>query len=190
MFDYFGVLVSVVMGLALIHLLRGAVRLIQMRHEVRPYWVHIVWTVNCALFVLAIWWGMFWWRELQDWSVLWFYFIAGYAIALFMWSAMLYPPEYPAGFDFEVYFFDNRIWFFGIQTVVFCMDIPETLGKAFLHLRPVPGAYAVLAPTMIGISLAGLITKNRRAHAVLCLMWLGLFLGYLLLTPIARIFRG
>ena len=167
MFDYFGVLISVIMGLALIHLLRGAVRLIQMRHEVRPYWVHIVWTINCAIFVLAIWWGMYWWRELQDWTVGWFYFIAAYSIALFLWAAMLYPPEYSSGFDFEEYFFYNRPWFFGIQTVVFLMDIPETLEKAALHLRPVPAQYVILAPTMIAISLTGLLTKNRRVHAVL-----------------------
>lgn len=81
MFDYFGVLISLIMGLALIHLLRGAVRLIQMRHDVHPCWVHIVWTINCVFFVLAIWWGMFWWRELHDWTVGWFYCIAAYAIA-------------------------------------------------------------------------------------------------------------
>jgi hypothetical protein len=190
MFDYFGVLISVIMGLALIHLLRGAVRLIQMRHEVRPYWVHIVWTINCAFYVLGIWWGMFWWRDLQDWTVGWFYFIATYAIGLFLWAAMLYPVEYSRGFDFEKFFFDNRRWFFAIQTLVSLMDIPETLQKAALHLRPVPAQYAILAPTMVAISLTGLLMRNRRVHAVLCVAWFILLVGYLFLTPIARIFKG
>ncbi|HEY4771883.1 MAG TPA: hypothetical protein VIH50_02530 [Steroidobacteraceae bacterium] len=190
MFDYFGVLISVIMGLALIHLLRGAVRLIQMRHEVRPYWVHIVWTINCAFYVLGIWWGMFWWRDLQDWTVGWFYFIATYAIALFLWAAMLYPVEYSRGFDFEEFFFDNRRWFFGIQTLVSLMDIPETLQKAALHLRPVPAQYVILAPTMVALSLTGLLTRNRHVHAVLCVAWFTLLVGYLFLTPIARIFKG
>ncbi len=46
MFDFFGVLISVIFGLALTHLLRGLGRLIQMRHETRLYWVRIVWTIN------------------------------------------------------------------------------------------------------------------------------------------------
>jgi hypothetical protein len=70
------------------------------------------------------------------------------------------------------------------------MDIPETLRKAALNLRPVPDAYVILAPSMIAISLLGLFLKGRRVHAVLCLAWLILFVGYVLLTPIARIFKG
>ena len=40
MFDYFAVLISVILGLALIHLLRGLAKLIKMRHEITHYWVH------------------------------------------------------------------------------------------------------------------------------------------------------
>ena len=54
MFDYFGVLISIILGLALTHLLRGLAKLIQMRHEVEPYWVQIVWTLTVTIFVLAI----------------------------------------------------------------------------------------------------------------------------------------
>jgi hypothetical protein len=48
-FDYFAVLISVILGLALIHPLRGLAKLIQMRHEIKPYWVHIVWTFNVII---------------------------------------------------------------------------------------------------------------------------------------------
>lgn len=48
-FDYFGVLISVIMGLALTHLLRGLGRLMQLRYQAQPYWVHIVWTVNALI---------------------------------------------------------------------------------------------------------------------------------------------
>lgn len=53
-FDYFAVLISVILGLALIHLLRGLVKLIQMRREITHYWVHIIWTFNVIIFVMAI----------------------------------------------------------------------------------------------------------------------------------------
>lgn len=99
---------------------------------------------------------------------------------------MLYPP----GFDFEKYFYYNRRWFFGIRTGVFLTDIPETLEKAALHLRPVPAPYVLIAPSIIAISLTGLLTKNRRVHAVLCVAWFTGVVGYLFLTPIARIFKG
>lgn len=102
--DYFGVLISVILGLALTHVLRGLGRIIQMRHEVRSYWVHIVWAINVVIYVLAIWWSMYYWKGLEDWNFEWFFFIAGYAIAVFMWAYMLFPAEFPAGVDFNAFF--------------------------------------------------------------------------------------
>jgi hypothetical protein len=87
----------------------GLAKLIQMRHEVRPYWVHVIWTINVVVFVLAIWWGMFYWRGLWEWSAEWFYFMATYAILQFMWASMLYPPEFPAGLNCEDYFLRTGI---------------------------------------------------------------------------------
>jgi hypothetical protein len=64
-------------------------------------------------------------------------------VAIFMWSYVLFPAEFASGVDFKNYFYENRRWFFGIQTVVFLMDIPETLQKSVLHLRPVPAVITI-----------------------------------------------
>jgi hypothetical protein len=188
MFDFFGVLISVIFGLALTHLLRGLGRLIQMRHETRLYWVHIIWTINVVLFVLAVWWGMYWWKGLDDWTFGWFAFISGYAIAIFMLAYLLYPAEFPAGVDFEAFFFDNRRWFFGIQMLVVLWDIPETLQKAALHLRPIPVQYGYLIAGLLLVSFVGLITDKRSVHAVISIAWLLLVLGYEFISSAARIF--
>ena len=187
MFDYFGVLISIIFGLSLTHVLRGLGRLIQLRHETRAYWVHIVWTINVVVFVLAIWWGMYWWKELQDWSASWFFYIAGYAIAIFMWAFMLFPQEFAPGVDFADYFYGNRHWFFGIQTVVCLMDLPETLRKGELHLRAVPNVYPYVISGFLLMSIIGMLTSNRRAHAVLSVTWLLLTVGYVFLSPLSRI---
>jgi hypothetical protein len=186
-FDYFGVLISVILGLALTHLLRGLARLIQMRREIRPYWVHILWTINVVVFVLAIWWGMFWWRGLQSWTFEWFFFIALYAIALFMWASMLYPPEFSHGLDFEQYFFANRYWFFGIQSVVVLFDVVETLQKGAQQLRSVPGEYALLISAFLIITMVGMITSKRFVHGLLAVAWAATILSYLFLSAVARI---
>jgi hypothetical protein len=187
MFDYFGVLISVIFGLALTHLLRGVGRIIQLRRETRPYWVHIVWALNAVLFVLAIWWGMYWWKGLQDWGAEWFFFIAGFAVTIFMWAYVLFPAEFAPGVDFKNYFYENRRWFFGIQTAVFLMDIPETLQKSVFHLRPVPAVYPYVVGGFLLISCIGWITANRRVHGVLCVAWLLLFLGYMFFSSQERI---
>jgi hypothetical protein len=183
-FDYFAVLISVILGLALIHPLRGLAKLIQMRHEIKAYWVHIVWTFNVIIYVLGIWWGMFWWRGLQVLSAPWFFFLISYAILQFLWAAMLYPPELPRGMDFQQYFSSNKHWFFGIQLAVVLMDIPETLVKATAHLRAVPAQYPFLIAALITISVTAMLSSRRHVQGVLGIAWLLVILGYLFFIPL------
>ena len=187
MFDYFGVLVSVVFGLALTHMLRGVGRMIELRRETRPYWVQLMWALNVVVYVLAIWWGMYWWKGLQEWTAEWFFFIMGYAVAIFMWAYVLFPAELSPAVDLEAYFYANRRWFFGIASVVYLMDIPETLQKGVLHLRPVPNVYAYVITGFLVISGIGFFTANRRVHSVLCVASLFLTLGYLFFSSLERI---
>ena len=187
MFDYLGVLISVILGLSLTHVLRGLAKLIQMRQEVRPYWVHIVWTLNVVIYVLGIWFGMYWWKGLEVWTAEWFFFIAGYAIVIFMWASMLYPPEFSSGLKCDDYFFGNRRWFFGLQLAVVLLDIPETVQKQVAHLRMVPAQYVLFIPTALAITLVGLFSRNRRVHAVLSVAWLVMIVSYMFFTSLERI---
>lgn len=187
MFEYLGVLIAVILGLSLTHLLRGLSKLIHLRRTIRHYWVQVIWTLNILIYVLAIWWGMFWWNKLQSWSIEQFFFIAGYCTVLFMLSSMLYPPECPADLDFEHYFFANKSWFFGILILATLLDIPETLAKGTSHLRDVPVQYAVYIPTVLIINISGFISNSRRVHGVLSVAWLLATTSYLTLTSIDRI---
>lgn len=64
-FEYPGILVSVIMGLGITHMLAGVSKMIHHRETMKIYWVHIVWTLNLLLVIIAIWWGMFWWSFLR-----------------------------------------------------------------------------------------------------------------------------
>ena len=170
------------MGLAVTYLLVGVSEIIHMRHTVRIYWVHIVWTVNVLVYVLAVWWGMFWWNRLQTWSIEEFLFITIYSIVIFMLAAMLYPREVPEGLDFEAYFFTNKRWFFGIYLTATLLDVVETVSKGVIGLRPVPTEYVIYIPVVLAICATALITKRRRLHEVLCVAWLVCSLSYLAFT--------
>jgi hypothetical protein len=189
-FDYFAVLISVILGLALIHPLRGLAKLIQMRREITHSWVHIVWTFNVIIYVLGIWAGMFWWRGLQELTIEWFFFLIGYAILQFMWAAMLYPPEFSRGMDFQNYFLSNRYWFFGIQLAVVLTDIPETLVKGAKHLRAVPKEYPLLISALLAISVVALLSSKRQVQGLLGITWLLVILGYLFFIPLMSKLAG
>lgn len=187
MFDYLGVLLSVILGLALTHVLLGFVKLIQLRRSVRPYWVQIVWSVSVLLYVLAVWWGMYWWRHLGEWRFEEFVGLTGYAIVLFMMAGMLFPMKFIDGLDFEAYFFDQRKWFFGLFTLALLIDVPETVAKQTAGLRGVPVQYVVFLPFVLTLSVIGWLTSNRRVHGAIAVAYLAAFMAYLTLSSLDRI---
>lgn len=187
MFDYLAILICVILGLALTHLLIGVSRLMQARHEVRIYWVQLAWMFNIVLYILALWWGMFWWKHLQTWTVQEFFFLALYTIVVFLLAAALFPHECGAGHDCQTYFFRNKTWFFGLLTTAWLFDLPETLLKSLDGLRGVPFEYFLFLPTMLLINAVGLSSSNRRVHAALPLLWLATIVAYETATSIDRI---
>jgi len=187
MFEYLGILIAVILGLALTHLVRGLAKLIYMRRTAKIWWPHVLWTVNIMIFVLVLWWGMFWWNNLHEWTILEFFFIATYCTTLFLLASMLYPPEFPQRMDCERYFLDNKKWFFGIQIVAWLLDVPETLAKSFTHLRDVPPQYIVYIPAMLAICAIGIASNSRRVQGFLAVAWLVATLSYVTLTSLDKI---
>lgn len=187
MFDYLGALVSVIFGLALTHSLTGLSRVIQMRNHVRVYWVHLLWTLNIILYVLGLWWGMYWWKHLQDWTFGRFLFLSGYAGVLYLLSALLYPHEVAEGFDFGAHFESNRRWFFGTFLLALLLDVPETLWKGVEHLRDVPAQYVVFVPLMFALGVAGMLFRSRRIQSAVALLVLLTLVSYANFTSLERI---
>jgi hypothetical protein len=149
--------------------------------------VQIVWVINVILYVLALWWGMFWWNKLQVWPIEEFLFIMAYSIVVFMLASLLFPWDFEVGLDFEGYFFANKSWFFGVFLTATLLDIPETLQKGIGHLRDVPGQYVIFIPISLAILITGLFSSNRRVHRVLGIAWLILILAYLAFTSLSKI---
>jgi len=143
LFEYLGVLISVVMGLGITHLLTGISKVIQ--------------------------------------------HLTLYAIALFLLAALLYPWDIPTDFDFRRYFLENRAWFFGLQAVAWCIDIPETVLKADMGLRDLPEGYVFFVSVLLTLSLIGAFTRSRRFHGFFAVFWLCALLTYLGTTTLARI---
>jgi hypothetical protein len=186
-FEYIGVLVSVIMGLGITHLATGATKLIQYRGEVRFYLPHMIWTINILIYILLIWWGMFSWSTHEDWHAYEYLFITAYAIVSFFLAAMLYPWDMPRKIDITEYFFNNRTWFFGALLVAWWIDVPATLLKASAGLRPVPQGYIGFIGVQSLIACIGIATRNRLVHLLLSIVFLVIALALVLFSTQSRI---
>ena len=171
-FEYLGVLISVIMGLGVTHLAVGASKLVQNRDQCKPYLAHSLWSLAILLYILIVWWGMYWWSNHSDWRSYQYLFITFYALVLFFLSALLYPYDMSKNIDVEAYFFKQRRWFFSAFIVAWLLDIPETLIKGGHGLRSVPPDYLIFIVMHIGLCVIGLVTENRKVHLALPIAWI------------------
>jgi hypothetical protein len=186
-FEYLGILLSVIVGLGVTHLLAGISKTIHHRKTLRLYWVHTLWTFNVLIHIVIIWWGMFWWSSQAEWSFFNFLLLLLYAILLFLAASLLYPWELPDDFDFEAHFFETRPWFFSVLILAWCIDIPETVLKSDGGLRGLPEAYIFLVAVQLAGNLLGAIWGNATYQKVFAVFWPVFTVGYLSVTTLAQI---
>ena len=186
-FEYLGVLLSVIMGLGVTHILAGLSKTIHHRKTVKLFWVHTMWALNILIYIVIIWWGMFWWSGQLEWSFFQFLLLIVYTIILFFAASLLFPWDLPDNFDFEAHFFDTRPWFFAVMVIAWCIDVPETVFKSDSGLRGLPEAYVFLVVTHVSLAVVGLLWSNRTYHKVYAVVWPVFTVGYLSLTTLAEI---
>lgn len=186
-FEYIGVLVSVIMGLGITHLVTGTSKLIQHRSEVRLYLPHMLWTLNILIFILLIWWGMFNWSNHENWFAYEYLFIALYAIVMFFLASLLYPWDMAKDVDVSEHFFGNRTWFFGVLLAAWGIDVVATLIKANVGIRPLPTGYSVFIGIQMLIAIVGIFSRNRIVHAVLPIIFLVIILSLVLFSNQSQI---
>jgi len=186
-FEYLGVLLSVILGLGVTHILAGLSKIVHHRKTVRLSWVHTLWTLNVLIYIVIIWWGMFWWSGQQDWSFFEFLLLILYAIVLFFAASLLFPWDLTEDFDFEAHFFETRPWFFSVLAFAWCIDIPETVIKSDEGLRSLPESYVVLVVSHIVLNVTAVFWSNRIFHKFYAIFWPVFTIGYLSVTTLAQI---
>lgn len=163
-FEYVMVLVSIVIGLAITHILTalaGAVHRIRGHGQpIRLDPVYLLWTGYVMLWLVSFWWWEFKLQEMElEWSFGLYLFIVGYAIALFVLAAVLVPKGMERVSDSYAFFMEGRRWFFGTHLVVLGIDVADTFVKGTAWgMRP-----AVLAQygVFIAISVSGILSERR-----------------------------
>lgn len=186
-FEYLSVFLSVIMGLGVTHVLAGLSKIIHSRSTVKPFWVHTLWAFNILIYIIAIWWGMFWWSTQTDWSFFQFLLLLSYSIVLFIAASLLFPWDVPQTFDFESHFFETRAWFFAALFVAWCIDVPETVMKANEGARDLPYVYAAFVSGQLLIAAIAVFWSSARFHMFYAVFWPIYTIGYLTVTTLAKI---
>jgi hypothetical protein len=141
-FEYVMVLVSIVIGLAITHILSAAGATI---HRLRGHGmsirldpVFLLWAGWVLTMLVSFWWWEFRLQETQvDWTFGLYLFLITYAIGLFLLTVILIPHRMEDVKDSFEYFMAGRRWFLGGILLVVALDIGDTMLKgAEWALRP------------------------------------------------------
>lgn len=133
-FDYVMALVSVVIGLALTHVL-GALgsavhRLRGHGPPIRLEPVYLLWVGFVVLWTISFWWWEYKFRELQVvWSFGLYLFVLFYAVLLYGLSVVLVPAGMEGLDDSYAYFMSGRRWFFAMVLLTNCVDVVDSAFK-------------------------------------------------------------
>lgn len=171
MFNYVMVLASIIIGLAITHLLQGIARIVQHPGQARLYWVHLVWVASNFLGAIFWWWWEFRLSE-QIWTFQLYVFVLFYAFIIYLRCALLFPADLEGYDGFKGYFYSRRSWLFGLGAGQIVIDLIDTLLKGAAHFASLGLVYPLASVAMLLLFTIAAITRNERFHAFFAVLLL------------------
>lgn len=163
-FEYVMVLVSIVIGLAITHVLSAVAEAV---HRLRGHGerlsldpVYLLWVGYVLVWLVSFWWYEFNFQARREqWTFGLYLFVISFAILLFLLAAILVPHRLSGVRDSYRYFMEGRRWFFGANIVAVIFDVFDTLLKGAGY-SALPAAM-LSTPVYLLASVAGLLSSRR-----------------------------
>jgi hypothetical protein len=172
-FEFISILMSIIIGLGITNLLAGTGRAFYRRRQNPMDEIQIVLSVATLIALALNWWVVFKWSGEVVWSFDKFLVLIVWAIALYMLTVFLYPPDLSQEEEHGDRFQQNRAGYYSTFIAVCLLDIVQTAMRGGLFrpiwYLPFVGQYAVLAG-------GGLVAHRRRYDRF--------FAWYLLITTL------
>ncbi len=175
-FSYLSVLTSIILALGITRLLTGFGRLLQSRGQIKPYWVHLLWTLNVFLYLVLNWWILFRWHSQQDWTFFLFLFVLLSPIVTYLLAALLMPDPIENGFDARSHYYGNHRWFFTLAALLPLIDALDTRLKGEAHFNAQGPIYIFTIGLLLILMIVAATIRRERFHAVFAIF----FFAYLL----------
>ena len=90
-FEFVAVLFSVIVGLAISHLLSAASELIEVHQRVKTYWVNSLWMVTVFIWGIFTWWGMWPLNDLEMWTYPSFFLVVINLSGIYLMTTLVLP---------------------------------------------------------------------------------------------------
>jgi hypothetical protein len=185
-FEFVCAFYSVVLGVAVAQLMTSVGRLIEVRDQVRTYWVQSLWVVIVLLIDVNSWWALWELRSAKSWSFLSFSLLVGLVASIYLVTVLLFPrvPESRGQIDLDAHYYKNRRIFFLTNAAGWTLGLLCNL--SFLPIKSWLNPGVIFPLPVVFLSILAGITGNRRYHAAFAIFTL-VVLALALFTDPTRI---
>jgi len=161
-------------------------RLIEMRDQVRTYWVQSLCVVIVLLIDINCWWAMWDLRGAKSWKFVSFLLLVGLVAAIYLVTVLLFPrmPESGGQIDLDAHYYKNRRFFFLANAAGWLMGLLCNL--TFIPMGSWLNPGVILPLVFVPLLVVAAITGNRRYHAVFAIFSL-ISVSLLLIAPAGSI---
>ena len=169
-FDYVMAPVSIVVGLAIGHILAAlGVAVNRLRGHGKPIRldvVYLAWVGFLLVWIVSFWWWEYKFHELHTtWTYGLYLFVLLYAMTLFFLAVLLVPRGMRDLDDSYAWFMADRRWFFAIIVFAMVIDLLDSWVKSVeWAFRP---WYLLWFATVLVGAIVGVRSENRRVQQVL-----------------------
>jgi hypothetical protein len=162
LFSHTRVVIGMVIGLGITRTLLTFANIIQMPKTHTRSTLHLLWLGAMLVQLALFWYSHIELARLQHWNFALFAFFVGFAIVLYMQTALLTSDKAPDHGGYEEFFIDRRHWFFGFFIASQIFDLIESTFLSATHAVDTIDLFAV--SVLICVGLTGWISKNRKVQ--------------------------
>jgi len=178
-FEYLSVFISIILGLAVVHLLGGVSLILDQRVIARLSAVHLLWVLNMFSLITWVWWGNWQLNDIEAFSAVHYVAMVLFSVVLYLMCGLLFPVKGKEVEDFHEQFEMNRSRFFILGELLLVaallkghvdrqvLEEPDTVERAIMLV-----ALAVL------FAIAAKV-RSRAYHLTLALVFFALTLRWI-----------
>jgi hypothetical protein len=115
-FEFVTIFCSLILGLALSHILRAVTDLYEIRDRVKTYWLNSLWVVTVTMWSVYAWWGL--WElsiDLNEWHYAQYWFLVTNLASIYFFTTLVLPKATDTGeIDLEKHYYSVHQAFFSI----------------------------------------------------------------------------
>ena len=179
-FEFVTIFCSLIVGLALSHILQAVTDLYEIRERVKTYWLNSLWVATVTMWSIYAWWGL--WNlstDLDTWQYYQYWFIVTNLASIYFFTTLVLPKATDEGkIDLENHYYSVHSAFFSIIAFSLFSSVAvnySLFGKAMF-------SEMTIMPFIVGCAAVGAaITDSRLYHKIIGIFMFIMFIAFQLL---------